>query len=69
MAKYQRPCAILTRVEEVIKNEVPTASGKPLKYVTENISYQGSARGCDIVGVTNFKSICAGTGLASMTAG
>jgi single-stranded-DNA-specific exonuclease len=50
---YQRPCAILTRVE--------SNSGE--------VSYQGSARGCDIVGVTNFKSICAGTGLTSMTAG
>ena len=42
MAKYQRPCCILTRVEE--------ENGK--------VSYQGSARGCDAVGITEFKDIC-----------
>jgi single-stranded-DNA-specific exonuclease len=52
MARYQRPCCVLTRVEE--DNE---------------ISYQGSARGCDQVGVTHFKDICAGTGLTLFTAG
>ncbi len=41
MAKYQRPCCILTRVEE-----------------DGVVSYQGSARGCDKVGVTEFKDIC-----------
>ena len=41
MAKYQRPCCILTRVEE-----------------DGIISYQGSARGCDKVGITEFKDIC-----------
>lgn len=43
MSKYQRPVCVLTRVEE--------EDGR--------ISYQGSARGCDIIGVTDFKSICA----------
>ena len=43
MAKYQRPCCILTKVED--------ADG--------NISYQGSARGYDKSGITNFKDICA----------
>ena len=42
MAKYQRPCCILTRVED--------ENGK--------ISYQGSARGCDKTGITEFKEIC-----------
>ena len=41
MAKYQRPCCILTKVE----NE-------------NGLSYQGSARGCDKVGITEFKDIC-----------
>lgn len=41
MAKYQRPCCILTEVSDGI-----------------NISYQGSARGCDKVGITEFKNIC-----------
>ncbi len=48
MAKYQRPCCILTKVED---------------------SYQGSARGCDKVGVTNFKDICAETGLTDWSLG
>jgi single-stranded-DNA-specific exonuclease len=38
MAKYQRPCCILTKVESM---------------------YQGSARGYDASGITNFKDICA----------
>jgi single-stranded-DNA-specific exonuclease len=52
MAKYQRPCCILTKVKEENK-----------------ISYQGSARGCDKVGVTHFKDICAETGQTLFTAG
>lgn len=52
MAKYQRPCCILTKVND--NNE---------------LSYQGSARGCDKVGVTEFKDICAATGLTLFTAG
>jgi single-stranded-DNA-specific exonuclease len=52
MSLYQKPSAILTRIEEENK-----------------ISYQGSARGCDKVGVTNFKDICAGTGLTLYCAG
>ena len=52
MAKYQRPCCILTIVEE--ENQV---------------SYQGSARGCDKVGVTEFKDICAETGVVMYTIG
>lgn len=43
MAKYQRPCCILTKVED---NE------------THLFSYQGSARGCDKVGINTFKDIC-----------
>ena len=45
MAKYQRPCCILTRVED-----------------ENGLSYQGSARGCDKVGITEFKDICEQTG-------
>lgn len=56
MAKYQRPCCILTRVEENETVEIPNAD-KPIKM----ISYQGSARGCDKVGVTEFKDICTDT--------
>jgi single-stranded DNA-specific DHH superfamily exonuclease len=45
MAKYQRPCCILTKVTD-----------------GDKISYQGSARGCDKTGVTEFKDICESTG-------
>jgi hypothetical protein len=48
MARYQRPCCMLTKTEE---------------------SYQGSARGCDKVGVTEFKDICAATGVVDYVAG
>ena len=49
MAKYQRPCCILTKV-----TEEKIVDGK--KYT--NVSYQGSARGYDKSGITNFKDIC-----------
>ena len=52
MAKYQRPCCILTRVN----NE-------------GILSFQGSARGCDKVGITEFKDICAATGYTMYEAG
>lgn len=48
MAKYQRPCCILTRVEETQDNNII-------------VSYQGSARGCDKTGIDNFKEICEAT--------
>ena len=51
MAKYQRPCCILTKV-----TEVEVINGKS---ITTKISYQGSARGCDKTDVNNFKDICA----------
>ena len=92
MAKYQRPCCILTRVEEITDeyiiqasmntktgetstphkiDEIPLSSGKGVAYdafvwgsgVEKKVSYQGSARGCDKVGVTEFKDICEQTGV------
>ena len=53
MAKYQRPTCVLTRV---IDEE-------------GTVSYQGSARGCDKVGINEFKSICDATGIPMYTAG
>ena len=47
MAKYQRPCCILTKVTEDNNGEI-------------RVSYQGSARGYDKSGITNFKDICSG---------
>ena len=57
MAKYQRPVCILTKVEEKEDN-------LPWEYPSDKtiITYQGSARGCDKVGINNFKDICAATG-------
>ena len=48
MAKYQRPCCILTKV---VDHQDPAC-----------VSYQGSARGYDASGITNFKDICAASG-------
>lgn len=62
MAKYQRPCCILTRVSEMTGgNMIPLDDGdieikfEPTEF---KVSYQGSARGCDLAGVTEFKRIC-----------
>jgi len=41
MAKYQRPCCLLTKYED---------------------TYSGSARGCSIAGVDDFKQLCLDTG-------
>ena len=60
MAKYQRPCCILTRVEEEIEWE---------EQIIQKISYQGSARGCDKAGVSNFKDICEQTNCAMFAEG
>ena len=55
MAKYQRPVCVLTKVIE--DQSLPWEP-----YQDPTISYQGSARGCDKVGIVDFKQICAGTG-------
>lgn len=65
MARYQRPCCILTETMKV--DEIPIADGKIFKKAST--AYEGSARGCDKVGVTEFKDICAGTGVCEYTVG
>ena len=66
MSKYQRPCCILTKVEEKVNNmtvfdiEINESFDKALPKTI--VSYQGSARGCDKTGVINFKEICEQTG-------
>lgn len=50
MAKYQRPCCILTLHKHFIY-ENNTVVG-------EELTYSGSARGCEICGAGNFKDIC-----------
>lgn len=60
MAKYQRPCCILTKT--IVKTE-HNIEDLPFD-LTETIAqtvYQGSARGCDKTGVYLFKDICEST--------
>ena len=65
MAKYQRPVCLLTKVTEIEEDVLPWEDLK-----TDGIvSYQGSARGCQKVGVTDFKSICADTGVTMYQTG
>lgn len=56
-SKYQRPCCILTRT--MVQNEDRT----------ESAVYQGSARGYERTGVSDFKKICFETGLTTFTIG
>ena len=63
MAKYQRPCCILTRVVDSDPNVAPWDD------TVEVYSFQGSARGCDKVGVTQFKDICEATGVIMYATG
>ena len=73
MAKYQRPCCLLTKTvkivqatpEEEAKLNLPF-SGEVFKTV---ISYQGSARGYEKSGITTFKDICETTGLVMYAQG
>lgn len=68
MAKYQRPCCILTKSQietEQIVEDLPFD-------LTETVSqtiYQGSARGCDKTGVYLFKDICESTGSVNFVKG
>lgn len=63
MAKYQRPCCMLTKTQDWEVDE------KTFKKTLVKTSYQGSARGCDMVGVTEFKDICAATQSCDYVAG
>ncbi len=73
MAKYQRPVCLLTKVTEEIEQKYITDDlpfGNNENNATSiKISYQGSARGCDKVGINDFKSICADTGITEYCTG
>ena len=70
MAKYQRPCCMLTKTTQDEDIIIDTDTDiKPIKMRFEKVSYQGSARGCDMVGVTEFKDICAATQVVDYVAG
>ena len=70
MAKYQRPTCILTKEEipkYIIDLDLPPWEQQPLPQIVT--IYQGSARGCEKVGVIDFKSICADTGVTMYQTG
>ena len=74
MAKYQRPCCMLTkRVKKIEEPEFEYSKKAvfPILHCPgeEHIIYEGSARGCDKVDVTDFQGICAETGLCEYTVG
>ena len=70
MAKYQRPCCMLTKVVE-LASVIVDHSTKELLDINTNkrVSYQGSARGCDLAGISEFKDICESTGLIDYAQG
>ena len=53
MAKYQRPCCILTSHKEE----------------NGDISFAGSARGCSLAGIDDFKQLCFGSGFVEYAVG
>lgn len=68
------PGEVDKNIAGLIANKIMAKYQRPvciLTQVNDNgvISYQGSARGCDKVGVTEFKDICAATGQVMYTAG
>ena len=71
MAKYQRPCCMLTKRTKIIQDpDIEDENGFLVHCEPyEDIIYEGSARGCDKVDVTDFKGICAETGLCEYTVG
>ena len=66
MGKYQRPCAVLTKREELVETWVP---GRVAPLRQPVITYEGSARGCDAKGVYEFKDICENTQVIDYVAG
>ena len=66
MGKYQRPCAVLTKREELVETWVP---GRVAPLRQPVVTYEGSARGCDAKGVYEFKDICENTQVTEYTAG
>ena len=68
------PDEIDKNIAGLIANKIMAKYQRPVCILTETrdqdgISYQGSARGCDKVGVVMFKDICAATGVCMYTAG
>ena len=78
MAKYQRPVCLLTKmaiplytididqIPQLLTDLPPWEDQLSPQFIT---AYEGSARGCQKVGVTDFKSICADTGVTMYQTG
>lgn len=64
-AKYQRPCCILTKIIEVDPAQTFINQNEDTLNVVSRgrVLYQGSARGYELTGLTNFKDICDGAGV------
>ena len=58
--EYQRPCCILTKSEAIPKNDLIFDPTDEYYHPTFDLvtTYQGSARGYEATGITNFKTIC-----------
>lgn len=74
MSKYQRPCCMLTKnIKHYNRGDIEFSKNAifPILHSEndEYVVYEGSARGCDKVGITEFKDICAGTGVTEFVAG
>lgn len=69
-AKYQRPCCILTKTMEIDPGNTTFLPNEDEIFVTSaaRVLYQGSARGYEMSGITEFKDICDKCG-AEWTAG
>lgn len=62
--KYQRPCCILSKTLEIDSGHTTMLQDGTEVFVTSasRVLYQGSARGYEATGVTNFKTICEAAG-------
>lgn len=61
MAKYQRPVCILTKTETKIQGmKIEDLPWDEYEEICIK-SYAGSARGCDKVGLLDFKQVCLDT--------
>lgn len=62
--KYQRPCCILSRTLEIDPGHTSMLQNGTEVFITSatRVLYQGSARGYEATGVTNFKTICEAAG-------
>ena len=68
------PGAIKPEIRGLIANKIMARYQHPCCMLTKttrdgNITYEGSARGCDKVGITEFKDICAATQVCDYTVG